>query len=186
MSGDAYSTIYEIAADQLGYVTANQARDAGVTSMALVMMERRGTIERVSRGVYRLLQFPIGPLAEYMEASLWPVGATGVISHESALALYGISDVNPSVIHVTVPAAHRVRRRTPTRLRLHHADLVDEDRDLYEGIPVTRVERTIQDCLVSGAGGEILARAVDDAVRAGLLAGRDADRIRRQLAVPAA
>lgn len=184
MPSGAYSAIYEIAADQHGYVTARQAREAGVSSMALVMMERRRSIERVSYGVYRLVQFPVGPLAGYMEASLWPAGVAGIISHESALALYGISDSNPSRIHITIPPGHRIRRRPPSRLRLHLADVSDEDVDLFDGIPVTRVERTIRDCLAAHVGGAILEQAVDDAERQGYLASADAARLRGELGHP--
>lgn len=185
MAGEAYNTIFEVAADQFGYVTACQAREAGVSSMALVMMARRQTIERVSHGVYRLVQFPADPRAEYMEATLWPSGVRGIISHESALALYGISDSNPSRIHITIPPGHRVRRCPPGRLRLHLADVPSEDVDLFEGIPVTRVERTIRDCLAAHVGGDILEQAVDDAERQGLLTPRDAARIRGELGHPA-
>ena len=41
MPGEAFFAIYEIAADQAGYLTVAQAREAGVDPMALVMMERR-------------------------------------------------------------------------------------------------------------------------------------------------
>lgn len=185
MPGEAYNSIYEIAADQHGYVTARQAREAGVSSMALVMMERRQTVERVSHGVYRLVQFPASPHAEYMEASLWPAGVAGIISHESALALYGISDANPSRIHLTIPPGHRIRRHPPSRLRLHRADVPDEDVDLFDGIPVTRVERTIRDCVAAHVGGEILEQAIGDAERQGFLTSRDAARIRGELGRPA-
>ncbi len=185
MSGEAYNRIYEIAADQHGYVTTRQAREAGVSTMALVMMERRQTIERVSFGVYQLVQFPVSPLAEYMEASLWPAGVVGIISHESALALYGISDSNPDRIHLTVPPGHRIRRRPPSRLRLHVADVHHNDVDLFDGIPVTRVERTIRDCLAAHVGGEILEQAISDAEREGFLSSRDAERIRGELGYPA-
>lgn len=184
MAGDAYSRVFEIAADQHGYITAHQARGSGVSTMALVMMERRRTIERVSFGVYRLVQFPPSPLAEYMEASLWPAGVAGIISHESALALYGVSDANPARIHITVPKAHRVRRQIPSRIRLHSGDIPDEDRDLVDGVPVTRIERTLRDCLATHVGFETLQQAVDDAERQGLLNARDAARLRRELTPP--
>jgi predicted transcriptional regulator of viral defense system len=180
MPREAYATIYELAADQLGYVTVAQAREAGVNPMALVMMERRQTVERVSRGVYRLMQFPVDPLSEYVEASLWPVGATGIISHESALALFNISDVNPSRIHITVPAAHRIRRQVPTRLVIHHADVPEDEWELYEGIPVTRLARTVRDCAAAHLGGETLLRAVTDAERRGLLSRREAEQLRQE------
>lgn len=181
MPGEAFAAIYEIAADQAGYLTVAQARSAGVDPMALVMMERRDTLERVSHGVYRLVQFPHGELAEYMEASLWPVGARGVISHESALALYGVSEVNPAKIHITVPAGYRVRRQAPARLKLHRAQLPEADRTVFEGVPVTTVGRTIRDCQASFVGAEILRQAVADAERRGLVPRREARRLRTTL-----
>jgi predicted transcriptional regulator of viral defense system len=173
MPREAFSAIYELAADQFGYFTAAQARDAGVQTMALVMMERRQTLERVSRGVYRLAQFPHGPLAEYMEAALWPIGIMGVISHQSALALYGVSDVNPGKIHLTVPLGHRVRRAVPNRLAIHYAELADEDRTLFEGIPVTTMARTVGDCRPV-LGEDVLRQAIADAERKGVLSRREA------------
>lgn len=181
MPGEMFSAVYEIAADQAGYLTAAQAREAGVDPMALVMMERRQTLERVSRGVYRLVQFPHGQLAEYMEAALWPIGTRGVISHESALALYGISEANPAKIHVTVPAGYRVRRQAPRRLKLHHADLPDADHTVFEGIPVTTIGRTIRDCQASYVGADLLSQAIVDAERIGLMSRREAKRLRTTL-----
>lgn len=184
MPRDTFSTVYEIGADQLGYFTASQARAGGVHPMALIMMEKRQTIERVSRGVYRVQQFPHDPLAEYMEAVLWPAGTTAVISHESALALYGISDVNPARIHLTLPLRHRVRRTIPRRLALHHADLPDMERTLYEGIPVTTVQRTVRDCRRASVGRETLEQALSDAQRRGLILQDQAEALATELKVP--
>lgn len=152
--------------------------------MTLVMMERRESVERVSRGVYRLVHFPVGPLSQYMEASLWPAGTIGVISHESALALYNISDVNPGRIHITVPRTFRTRRQIPKQLVIHNADLPNCDRDSFEGIPVTSVSRTIRDCHATHLGEELLAQAVGDAVRQGMLNRIEADEIRASLKLP--
>lgn len=181
MPGDSYSAIYELAADQFGYVTSAQARDAGITPMALVMMERRATLERVSRGVYRLAQFPHGPLAEYMEAALWPAGVTGVISHESALALYAVSDVNPARIHLTVPTRFRIRRPVPSRMKIHHADLSEGDQAVHEGIPVTSFSRTIRDCVSTSLGGALIRQAVEDAERIGVVSRQAAVALRKEL-----
>lgn len=173
MQREAFTAVFELAADQFGYVTVAQARDAGIAPMALVMMERRQTLERVSRGVYRLVQFPHGPLAEYMEAALWPVGIVGVISHHSALALYGVSDVNPAKIHLTLPPGYRVRRAVPNRLAIHHAVLADDDRTLFEGIPVTTMARTIHDCRPL-LGEDVLRQAIADAERKGMVSRGEA------------
>ena len=102
MSSSLYSTLYSLAEDQMGYVTASQGRGAGVSAEAMVMMERRGRLERVSRGVYRLVEFPTVSHAQYMQATLWPYGCRGVLSHETALSLYQLSDVAPAKVHITV------------------------------------------------------------------------------------
>jgi predicted transcriptional regulator of viral defense system len=184
MPREAYASIYELAADQFGYFTAGQAREVGVSHMAVVMMERRESVERVSRGVYRLVHFPVGPLSQYMEASLWPAGPRGIISHESALALYSISDVNPSRVHITVPRSFRTRRQVPRPLVVHHADIPEEDRDFFEGIPVTSVPRTLRDCRAIHLGDGLLAQAIGDAERHGLLTSREAVEIRASLQLP--
>lgn len=181
MPRDAYEKVYELAADQLGYFTTAQAREAGLTAMAVVMMEKRRVIERLSRGLYRLLHYPISPLAQYMEASLWPYGATGIVSHESALALYGLSDVSPIKVHITLPTTFRVRREIPGHLAVHHADLSRGDWQLHEGIPVTTPGRSIRDCSAVALGGALIGQAVEDGYREGLLSAREADRLRQEL-----
>ena len=110
MPGSVYEKVLELAADQHGYVTTSQDREADASTDALRKMATRGTLERVSWGVYRVPTFPPSTNAEYMEASLWPAGVRGVISHQSALALRGLSDVSPSAIHITVPDDFRIRR----------------------------------------------------------------------------
>jgi predicted transcriptional regulator of viral defense system len=111
------TTLYELAESQSGYFTAAQARAAGLHPVRLVQLERTEDIERLSRGVYRLARYPISPFGQYMEASLWPQvhrpEMRGTISHESALALYGLSDVSPNKVHITLPPALRIRRAPP-------------------------------------------------------------------------
>ena len=62
-------------------------------------------------GLYRLDPFPAHALDSYRKATLWPYGVEGVLSHETALDLYELSDVNPAMIHITVPKRYRLRRR---------------------------------------------------------------------------
>ena len=131
------TTLYELAENQSGYFTAAQARAAGLHQVRLVQLHHSGDIERVTRGVYRLTRYPISPLGEYMEAALWPQvrrpDAHGVISHESALAIYGLSNASPAKIHVTLPTEFRIRRAVPKHLALHYADLTSKDVQRVEG-----------------------------------------------------
>jgi predicted transcriptional regulator of viral defense system len=181
MPGSVYRQLFDLAVDQHGYLTTAQARAEGVRARTLAMMAQRGTIERVSQGLYRLIHFPLGDRAAYMEASLWPVGTRGIISHESALALYEISDVNPSKIHITVPGVFRVRRSLPAHLVVHHAELKDDEVDWVDAVPVTTVQRTILDCSAAHLGPEIIRQAIDDGQRNGLLTTRAAEALRLQL-----
>ncbi len=42
-----------------------------------------------------------------MAAALWPKGIQGVLTHDTALDLWDVSDVNPAKTHITVPHGHR-------------------------------------------------------------------------------
>ena len=144
-------------------------------------MAKRGNLERVSWGVYRVPTFPPSRYAEYMEASLWPAGVRGVISHESALVLYGLSDVSPSAIHITVPGDFRIRREVPAHFVVHHAVLHDEEVTLLEGIPITTVARTIEDCHRAHLGPALLRQALEDAEREGYLSARDVAKLKNEV-----
>jgi predicted transcriptional regulator of viral defense system len=179
--GSEYKKVQDLAADQYGYVTTSQARGGDVSADALRKMAERGTLERVSWGVYRVPTFPPSPYAEYMEASLWPAGVRGVVSHQSALALRELSDVSPSAIHITVPEDFRIRREVPAHLAVHHANLTDDEVALLEGIPCTSVARTIEDCHRAHVGPALLRQALDDAEREGFLSPAEAAALREQV-----
>lgn len=54
-----------------------------------------GRVVRVRRGIYRLVHFPAGEHEELVAAWLWSEPA-GVVSHQTALALHGLSDARHS------------------------------------------------------------------------------------------
>ena len=62
-----WGALWEVAADQHGYVTVEQAEEAGVTYDALKQAAWRGHIERPVRGIYRL---PTVPATEIHSCSL--------------------------------------------------------------------------------------------------------------------
>jgi predicted transcriptional regulator of viral defense system len=179
------TTLYELAEEQAGYFTAAQAREAGLHQVRLAQLHQRGDIDRVTRGVYRLTRYPISPLGQYMEAALWPQvrrpDAHGVISHESALAIYGLSDASPAKVHVTLPTDFRIRRAVPTRLALHYADLEPRDVQQVEGVPVTTAARAIRDSHAAHLGPALVRQAINDGRRTGYLTLDDADRLEQEL-----
>lgn len=171
--------LYALAEDQGGYFTTGQVRTARIDRHAILQMCRRGVVERVSRGVYRLVQFPPVPHGQELEAILWPAGGRygvqGVLSHESALRLWELSDANPARVHITVPWRYRVRRAIPRHLRVHYADLARGDVTRYEGVPVTTPRRTILDCAEAGLAPGLVRQAIADGRRTGRLPHRQAD-----------
>lgn len=178
MPGREYDKILELAADQHGYVTTAQARTLGVHRDTIRKMAARNALERVSWGVYRVPTFPPSPFAQYIEACLWPAGVMGAISHESALAIRELSDVNPSRVHLTVPKQFRVRRDIPRHLVVHNADLADEELASVEGVPSTTVRRAIEDCHRKHLGPALLRQAIEEGQRQGYLRADDAQELR--------
>lgn len=174
MIRDAFATIHDLTLDQFGYFTTEQAREAGVDPHAVLMMYRRGTLERIAQGLYRNPLVPTTTLGPYMAAALWPQGVRGVLSHQTALELLGLSDADPGKIHLTLPKAFRVRRMTPDQYILHHADLAPSDVTAVEGIPVTTAARTIRDCHADHIGPALLRQAIEDGLQNGRLSRREA------------
>jgi len=181
MPGRIYTELAELANDNHGFITPDDAREAGVDPMNLVRMAERGQIERRGNALYRFPLFPPGPLDSYMEAALWPRGAEGVISHGSALELYEMSDVHPRRIHVTVPRAHRIRREVPAAYRIHNEDLGPRDVGRLEGIPIVTPEHAIRQAREAGLGPALVAQAIDHGERNGRLTRRQAERLRDEL-----
>lgn len=107
--GTARQRLWEVALDQHGFVTTDDARAVEVTPDAIKLLARRGTLHREAHGVYRFVNFPASRADDYQQAVLWTGQPLAALSHETALELLELGDVNPDRIHVTVPPGARVR-----------------------------------------------------------------------------
>jgi predicted transcriptional regulator of viral defense system len=177
MPGARYNQLAERAAENFGYLTGEDAHALGVPVGTLNALSRRGQLERVAHGIYRVPLIPPSRLDQYMLATLWPDGR-GQISHESALELYGMSDINPPKIHITVPASYRTHREIPSLYVLHHEDLAAADQESFEGIAVVSATKAIRQANEKHMRPSLLAQAIDDGVRNGWLRRREADQLR--------
>lgn len=169
------------AADQHGYITTLDARDLGIDPTQLRLLAARGRLERVGRGAYRVSVLPRGRHDDVAEAVAWSLGR-GVVSHESALLLHELSDVNPSRIHMTVPRNNHPRGAGGELYRLHRRELPPTDVSEADGIPVTTVARTVRDCLAGGTDPYQLRMAIDRAEAQGLIRRGMADELRAEVA----
>lgn len=164
-----WNRLFEVASAQEGLFTTKQAAVAGYSPQLLVHHLRTGKAVRVRRGIYRLVHFPAGQHEELVAAWLWSELA-GVVSHQTALALNGLSDALPARIHLTLPAAWRRRRfRVPADIVLHHADIPPDDRAWFGAVPTTNPRRTLNDCAREGLSPELLRQAAHQALRRGLV-----------------
>lgn len=183
MPTSRFNQLAELAGEQFGLLTLADAHTVGYAPEYVSRLLARGQLERVSRGVYRIPFLAGGELAPYMAAALWPQGARGVLTHETALDLWGVSDVNPTKIHVTVPAAHRPQRAAPSAYAIHREDLDPEQVTAIDGVPVVRVQTAIRQCAHDGLGADLLDQALRNGRKRGLLSSREYNQLRHELSL---
>jgi len=166
--------LYEIAAAQGGYFTASQALQAGYAYSQQHFHRERGTWLQIERAMFRLRDFPSTEHEDLIRWSLWSRDQKGapqaVVSHDTALMLYELSDVMPARVHLTVPPGFR-KKALPGCV-LHKASLTSEDVETWTGFRVTRPLRTLLDVAGSPLSQEHLDRAVYDALERGLIRRR--------------
>ena len=168
-----HDSLYRIAESQAGYFTTEQAVGAGMDRSTLAHHARPGgRYERVRRGLYRLRQFPSSP-HEHVVAAWLDLPSPAVVSHESALELYDLSDVIPNAVHITLPRAKR-GQRPRSGVQFHTLAHPPEPNDVrrVDGVVATSPERTIVDALEAGTQPEQIELAVRQAVERGLTTPR--------------
>ncbi len=157
--------LFSIAEGQAGYFTTGQARQAGYSRGLVAHHSKSGAFERVRPGVYRLARFP-GSAREDLYIAWLEAGPRAVISHDSALELYGLSDLLPAQTHVTLP---RTSSRRRSGIRMHTTAVGTTEVTVRDGLPVTSVARSIADVARSGGSTELIGQAVHEALARGLV-----------------
>ncbi|HEX5548914.1 MAG TPA: type IV toxin-antitoxin system AbiEi family antitoxin domain-containing protein [Ktedonobacterales bacterium] len=161
----------EFAAQQVGYFTAHQALGAGYSYPRHHYHVQTGAWERITRGIYRLHDYPLPEREDLIVLSLMSHNRAGqpeaVFSHETALALHGLGDANPARIHITVPP--HFRRKLPTGVVVHRGDVPSGDWEERDGYRVTTPLRTLIDIAGDSASWPYLEAAVRDALHRGMV-----------------
>jgi predicted transcriptional regulator of viral defense system len=106
-SGPDRAQLFEVASEQGGYFTAEQARACGYSWALLSHHVKSGRFIRLRRGLYRYREYPSSPREDVLAAWLAVGKDRAVVSHESALDLLDLSDVIPDTAHLTVPRSRR-------------------------------------------------------------------------------
>lgn len=119
---DAQRRLFEIAEVQQGFFTAKQAKAAGFAENTHPYHVQVGNWIREHRGIYRLALFPIAEHPDLVKWALWSRNRNeapeGVYSHQTALSLYELSDLNPAKLHMTVATHFRRNSEIPGIHRL--------------------------------------------------------------------
>lgn len=177
-----WGALYEQAAPQAGYFTHAQGLEAGYSPVLLQYYVREGRLERAGRGIFRLAHYPPSDHEDLVSLWLWS-GQHGVFSHDTALALHGLSDVMPASRHLTVPNSWRRRRvRVAAATALHYSDVAETDFAWQGPIPVTAISRTILDCIADQIEPDLVRQAIPQAEMRGLITRSEAASLAESLA----
>ena len=161
--------LFEVASEQRGYFTTEQAKSCGFSWARLSHHVKSGRFTRIRRGLYRFREYPSSPREDGLTAWLAVGRDIAAVSHESALDILGVSDVIPDAVHIIVP---RSKRNLPSLagVKIHTSarPLGMEDLVTYDGMTITSATRSILDAAEAGTAPEQIEMAVGQAIQRGL------------------
>ena len=169
----SYAKIYEMAADNYGLITNDQAHELGVSTRNLNDLARRGRLIRLGFGVYQLAHYTPTELDPYAQAVAL-AGPGAFLYGESVLALLDLTMTNPTRMYIGVPG--RTRRRLNGGYRIRQFFSNARTRTI-EGIAAQIVPDAIRaaiptvrsDRLVSAACEALRRGLIDEETRDGLV-----------------
>jgi predicted transcriptional regulator of viral defense system len=177
---DKRDRLFEVAERQQGYFTSRQAVQCGFKDANFNFYLNTGEWLKEGRGVYRLARYPMTESPDLVMWALWSRGRGDVIhgvwSHETALAIYDLSDINPANLHLTVPV--RFRKSAPDGLILHFCNLEPKDIRERMGYLATTPLRTLLDIAEEGRlAKDLIKQATQQALSRGIVLRTELDAI---------
>jgi very-short-patch-repair endonuclease len=151
-----------LAERQHGIVSIRQLEGLGYSRPMVSRAMNAGRLHRVHRGVYAVGHTCLSPHGRCLAAVL--ACAPGALaSHLTAAWLWGVVTRQPATVDVTAAS----RRHAKPAMHLHYARLVEDDRAVRAGVPVTALPRTLLD-LAAVLSPDRLESAIDRAEALGL------------------
>lgn len=147
-----------LAAANHGVFLGSEAISLGITPQGLSRRCAKGVVRRLHSGVYAMTSTPPSRMQMLVGACRWGGPGTAA-SHRTAAAIWKLDGFDLHQIEICTPRrlkSERVAART-VRLPLHDITTID-------GIPVTRIERTLVD-LAGVLDPDALEDALDSALR---------------------
>lgn len=165
---DLRRRLFALAADQAGYFSAAQAKSLGYSYPAQAHHVNAGNWLRIDRGIFRLADWVPEVNDDLARWTLWSKHRA-VVSHDTALGVYGVGEFESPRIHLTVPPGFRMR---DDAVVLHPADLPDDDVVTRPGFRLTTLTRSLVDVAAGHADEDQLARALAEALERGTVTQR--------------
>ena len=176
---DAIRTLNDIASSQKGYFTTAQASARGVERYTVSRLERRGNVERLAKGVYRMGGAPSLREEDVFVAwlSLAPDRQPGnLFDNDTPIAMGGtaawlfeLGEIGP------YPYEFCMRRRKQTqrpglivRKRVLDLDCIT----IVSGIPATTPEQTVLDLIDWGEDLSLVSNVLNDALNRGVITSK--------------
>ena len=125
---------------------------------------KAGTLERLSRGVYRYPEEDINDEDQFRVATL-RLGGDSAVCLVSALAFYGLTDIIPRIVWLLVPVEKHTRF-TGVRLFRKREPRFNIGIVRHRGYAITSIERTLAESLLERKriGTNIAAEAIRKAI----------------------
>lgn len=171
-----WDQLKEIANDNYGLVTFNEAREFCVAEVELARWTKKGWLDKRGWGVYRLADFPVDEKSRFAEAVALCGG--GMVYGEGVLALNNLALVNPGKIKVAIN--RKFRRKVPEWVE--PIQVKEVDTTYYYGIPSQKLSDAIRICRKT-VPKERLISAIDEAEREGLIFGEELNTLRKEMGV---
>lgn len=160
----AWDQLLELAAGRDGLFHVQEARRLGILDQNLHGSPR---VERVEgfTGVHRFRHVSPGRWYVHHAAFVWS-REEGVVSHGSALDVWGLSDWLPQRIDMTLPGVWK-ERVIPPRVKAFFAELPAGDVQWHESFRVTTARRSVDDFIEWGGRPDLARQAVAQATSRG-------------------
>jgi hypothetical protein len=151
-----------------GYLTRADARAAGASDPIFEALLSEHKIEPVASNVFRLTHFPHSDHEDLL--TVWiQTDREGVLSHDTALLLHELSDVNPRRRHITVPPGWEPGdHRLDANVVLHQGNVGEDEKRWLGPVPYTAPLRTLHDCIASHLSPELIDQAIAEGLRRGM------------------
>lgn len=138
-----YENIYEHAVDNHYLVSTDDARELGIPPVELAKLAKRGKLEHIGRGLYRLSRYVPSDEDSYA-VSVALLGSDAYLYGESVIALLGLAPTNPDRVWVASPKRVRLAH-PPEGLRIVGGE-AGYAPVRYNGVPCQRARDAIVAC----------------------------------------